>query len=88
MAIGFFYDFDESLLSKTELPRSAKIKDLFWVKRKIPRMTNPLNSSCLGSRGFLLLCGRQQSQLPLEIVNLGQLKRYHSNSLPPLRNPD
>jgi hypothetical protein len=69
MTIGFFYDFDEPL-PKTELPRSAKVKDLFLVKRKIPRMTTPLNSSYLGSKGFLLLCGRQQSRLPLEIVNL------------------
>ena len=61
------------------------------MKDKISTMTSPVSSlsnSLPGSRGFLLLHGRQQSQLSPKFVNLCQFKRCHPNPLPPLRDAD
>jgi hypothetical protein len=56
----------------------ATISDLLWMKDKISPMATPLSSlsnSFLGSRGFLVHHGRQQSQIPPKLVDLSQLQK-------------
>jgi hypothetical protein len=90
MTTELLFRFDNQS-SKFESSRCATINHLLGTKGEVSNMTTPLSTLSIffvQPGRFLLLHGRQQSQLLPKFVNLGQFKRCHLDPLPPLGDSD